>query len=78
MLAPPARSMQMNGILPAPCTSMPQVVFNASMSGDNAAMADRGLANRLKIPGAAIVASPVPKPCDRKSRRVTGRLCASW
>ncbi len=34
MLAPPARSMQMNGILPAPCTSMPQVVFRAWMSGD--------------------------------------------
>ena len=29
MLAPPARSMQMNGILPAPCTAMPQLAFSA-------------------------------------------------
>ena len=67
----------MNGILPAPSTSMPQVVRSACRSGDSAAMAARGLANRPKTVGATTVPMPAANPCARKSRRVTGRLCAS-
>ena len=63
MLAPPARSMQMNGILPAPCTAMPQLCLSASRSGDSAASAARGFANRPKIDGAMTVAAPLMKPC---------------
>ena len=58
MFAPPARSMQMNGILPAPCTAMPQLAFSASRSGDRAAIAARGLANRLNTVGAAMRGEP--------------------
>ena len=76
MFAPPARSMQMKGILPAPSTSMPQLVRSASRSGDSAAAASRGFANRPNTVGAITVPTPAAKPWARKSRRVTGRLCA--
>src|SRR5688572_10420750 len=77
MLAPPARSMQMNGTLRAPSTSNPHEVLSACRSGDRSAIALPGFANRLNIVGAANVALPARKPCARKSRRVTGRLCAA-
>ena len=73
MLAPPARSMQMNGILPAPCKAMPQDCFSATRSGDNAASAARGFANRPKMDGAMTVAAPLMKPWETNWRRVTGR-----
>ena len=63
----------MNGILPAPCTAMPQACFSASRSGDSAACAARGLANKPKIVGAMTVAAPLMKPCEMNCRRVTGR-----
>ena len=73
MLAPPARSMQMNGILPAPCTANPQLAFSVSRSGDSAACAARGFANRPNSVGAITVAAPATKPCATNWRRVTGR-----
>ncbi len=73
MLAPPARSMQMNGIFPAPCTAMPQLCLSASRSGDSAAWAARGLANRPNTVGANTLAAPATKPWDTNCRRVTGR-----
>ena len=46
------------------------------MSGQRAsACAWRGLEHAPRIAGATTVAAPVMKPCARKSRRVTGRLC---
>ena len=54
----------MNGILPAPCTAMPQLALSASRSGDSAACAARGLANRLNTVGANTLAAPATKPWD--------------
>jgi hypothetical protein len=70
--------MQMNGILPAPCTAMPQLCLSASRSGDSAAWAARGLANRPKMDGASTVAAPDTKPWATNWRRVTGRGWSGW
>jgi hypothetical protein len=64
--------MQMNGILAAPCTAMPQLCFSASRSGESAASAARGFANMPKMDGASTVAAPDRKPCATNWRRVTG------
>src|SRR6185295_4548293 len=78
MLAPPARSMQMNGILPAPCTARPQLALSASRSGDSAACAARGFANRPNSVGAITVAAPATNPWATNCRRVTGRGWSGW
>jgi hypothetical protein len=66
----------MNGILPAPCTSMPQLLRSARRSGDSSAWAARGSANKPSTEGAITVPSPAVSPWAMKSRRDTGRLCA--
>src|SRR5688500_9445538 len=78
MFAPPARSMQMNGILPAPWTAKPQACFSASRSGESCACAARGLAKRPNSVGAMTVAVPATKPCATNWRRVTGRGWSGW
>ena len=78
MLAPPERSKQMNGILPAPARAIPQLALSASRSGASAAWAARGLANRLNTVGANTLAAPATKPWDTNCRRVTGRGWSGW
>ena len=71
-LPPPERSKQMKGILPAPCTAMPQAARSVCRSGESAARAARGFANRPNTVGATTSPAPEISPRERKSRRVTG------
>src|SRR5580692_3374283 len=76
MLPPPARSKQMNGILPAP-VEMLHGPNRALMSPANPARAERGAASIARSEGPITVAEPVMKLWARNSRRVRGREC-SW
>ena len=51
---------------------MPQESLSASRSGDNAAWALLGLANRLNSDKPATAAPPLYKPVEIKSRLVIG------
>src|ERR1700733_12633908 len=79
--APPARSKQMKGILPAPLVAMPQAVCKSCTSWASvAARADRGSVNAATSAEEPIsTAEPDRNPVAMKSRRVTGRgWLPSW
>src|ERR1043165_4260187 len=69
----------MNGTLPAPAWMLHWVPPSmASRSGESGL--PRAISERTSIVssvGAATIAGPVRKPCEMKSRRVTGRLWLS-
>src|ERR1700722_7635827 len=76
MLPPPARSKQMNGILPAP-VEMLHGPNKELMSPASVARAVRGAASIVRSEGPITVAEHVMKLCAKNSRRVRGREC-SW